>query len=221
MLTIAPDQDRAGHSVHVQTRLTSSRDTNSPVSLSSVGRSPEVLTTIQQSQSNTQVAQDVISPTKRRFEGSPDNSNKRPRTDNDVTSLISQEDLDDLLSSLRDDIQSNTSNSINHVQSLLRRFKQERRTDSYCNDRHLHTTRTPAPVHDSSAPNGMTSDASFPAASVNLDARITTITNVVRQEAKLVSKQIRWVDDCRRVTADIHDEREEMWRTSSAGFHDR
>ena len=67
----------------------------------------------------------------------------------------------------------------------------------------------------------MTSDASFPAASVNFDAKITTITNVIRQEAKLVSKQIRWVDDCRRVAADIHDEREEMWRTSSAGFHDR
>jgi hypothetical protein len=56
----------------------------------------------------------------------------------------------------------------------------------------------------------MISDTSFPAASVNLDARITKITNVIRQEAKLVSKQIRWVDDCRRVAADIHDEREEM-----------
>jgi hypothetical protein len=145
VLTIAPNQDREGYSVHVQTRLTSSRNTNSPAPLSSVAPSPDFLTATQQSQSNSQVAQNVISPTKRRFEDSPDNSNKRPRTDNDVTSLISKEDLDDLLSSLRDDIQSNTNNSINHVQSLLWRFKQEPRTDSYCNHRHLHTTRTPAP----------------------------------------------------------------------------
>jgi hypothetical protein len=46
------------------------------------------------------------------------------------------------------------------------------------------------------------------------------VPDLIRSEAKLLSHQIKWVEDCRKVGAELHDKREETWRTSSAGFHD-
>lgn len=43
VLTIAPDQGREGHSVHVQTGPTNPRTTNSPVPLSCVMLSPDCI----------------------------------------------------------------------------------------------------------------------------------------------------------------------------------
>ncbi|KAF1839809.1 hypothetical protein BDW02DRAFT_486305 [Decorospora gaudefroyi] len=95
---------------------------------------------------------------------------------------ITRAAMDDLLVSLRDDIQEDTTECINHVQRLLR--------------------PSPAASHDRAD-------------------QTTSIPDLVRREAKLLSHQIRWVEECRKVGAELHDQREETWRTSSASFHDR
>lgn len=39
-------------------------------------------------------------------------------------------------------------------------------------------------------------------------------------DIKTLSKQIKWVDECRRLADSAHDSKEEKWRTTSATFHD-
>ncbi|KAF2399968.1 hypothetical protein EJ06DRAFT_522175 [Trichodelitschia bisporula] len=39
-------------------------------------------------------------------------------------------------------------------------------------------------------------------------------------ELQTLSSQIRWVEECRRVADELHDQREETWRATSALFHD-
>jgi hypothetical protein len=148
-------------------------------------------------------------------------SNKRPRVevdDDDDMPLISKADLEDFLYTLREDVQEDTSECVNHVQKLLVRFKNK--WHDRCNFEDSMRLARP-PMRDSIASNGAPPTTSFPSPSVDRDDRNASVSDLVRRESKLLSSQIRWVEECRRVATDIHDKKEENWRTSSAGFHDR
>jgi hypothetical protein len=171
--------------------------------------------------SDAELEKDLVSRKKRKLDHGADGSRKRPRSDedeDDIMPLITKEDLDSLLTQLREDIQEDTSECVNHVQKLLRRFKEE------WHEHAASIARQPprGPFRDSVVGNGLTpAGGAFPSPGLERDDYNTSIPDLIHKEAKLVSSQIRWVEDCRRVAADIHDKREENWRTSSAGFHDR
>jgi hypothetical protein len=174
--------------------------------------------------SDAELVRDSVPPKKRNVDEHGDTASKRQRTedgdDRDLTPLITQDDLDDLLSTLREDVQEGTSECVNHVQRLLRRVREEWREKSRSDDDQLQASHARRPFQ-TSVPSNAIPGASFPSPGVDRDDPNTSVQDVIRQEAKLVSTQIKWVEDCRRVAADIHDKREDTWRTSSAGFHDR
>ncbi|KAJ4384669.1 hypothetical protein N0V86_000270 [Didymella sp. IMI 355093] len=220
-LTIIPDEDGDEY----------------PVSVNAVVKKPEVITV---NDDTTPVAQPIFKPTrrasdielekdivsrkKRKLDKGDDETNKRRRTgseegDEDIMSLITKEDLDDLLVKLREDIQEDTTETVNHVQRLLRRFKDEWHEQS---KRDLERSQTLQPGrafrNSISAAGG---GALFPSSDVDRDDTNASLPEVIRREAGLLSRQIKWVEDCRRVANDVHLKREDTWRTSSAGFHDQ
>ncbi|KAL6709437.1 hypothetical protein ACN47E_001372 [Coniothyrium glycines] len=174
--------------------------------------------------SDTELEKELVSRKKRRLDDSDDDSDKRSRNedaDEDVMPLITKEDLDDLLVKLREDIQEDTSECVNHVQRLLRRFKEEWHDKSQWDYERAQSMQGRQSLQKSVPTNGAASRVAFPSPGTDREDPNTSTSDVVRQEAKLLSSQIKWVEECRRVAADIHDQKEEIWRTSSAGFHDR
>lgn len=172
--------------------------------------------------SDSELEMDIISRKKRKLDEGDDTSRKKLRTeedDEDIMPLISKDDLEDLLSRLREDIQEDTSECVNHVQKLLRRFKEEWHQKAK-HDEQLTARPTRGPLRDSVVGIEATPGA-FPSPVLDKEDQNAPLAYVVRKEAKLLSSQVRWVEECRRVAAEIHDKREDNWRTSSAGFHDR
>lgn len=170
---------------------------------------------------------DIVSRKKRKADGGDDQdddatSRKRIRTDDamdqDMMPMVSQGNLEDLLTKFRDDIQDDTAECVNHVQKLLRRFKEEWHERTKWEDEQASTRKAREPFRDSI---GGANSVAFPSPGVGRDDQNASTADVVRRESKLLSSQIRWVEECRRVAASIHDKREENWRTTSAGFHDR
>jgi hypothetical protein len=129
--------------------------------------------------------------------------------DPDRVVSITKKDLEEVLSQVRNDMQEDTSDSINHVQCLLRSFKDE-----------WHDERSQIRHTRPSSPDLIPRVASH-APTLNRNDYNTSIAETIRREAKLTSAQIKWVEDCRRIAADMHNQREETWRTSSASFHER
>ncbi|KAF2470287.1 uncharacterized protein BDR25DRAFT_226160 [Lindgomyces ingoldianus] len=172
--------------------------------------------------SDAELEKDIVSRRKRKLDEDEDTSRKRPRTgdEEDVMPLITKDDLEDILSRLRDDIQEDTSECVNHVQKLLRRFKEEWHEKSKWDYEQVSMRQTRSLFRDSIA-NGATPSGAFPSPSIDKDDSNTSLLDMVRQETRLLSSQIRWVEECRRVAAEVYDKREETWRTTSAGFHDR
>jgi hypothetical protein len=166
-------------------------------------------------ESDTTLESNLALRKKRRSDEDGDASKKRQRTageDQDTMPVITKKDLNDLLFKLRDDAQDDTSECVNHVQRLLQRFEQEPHTVIVLDDDDEQPQARPMP------------NGSIPVPSPT-ETRGSTATiflaGVVRSEAKLLSSQIKWVEDCRRLASDTQIQREETWRTSSAGFHDR
>jgi hypothetical protein len=164
---------------------------------------------------------DIVSRKKRKRGDGDGAPQKRERSnegeEEDAMPLITKDDLHDLLSKLREDIQDDTTECVNHVQKLLRRFKEEWHERTKWEDEQA-STRRPArePFRDSIVGNG----SAFPSGPSEGDDQNTSTNDLIRQESKLLSSQIRWVEECRRVATAMHDEREENWRTTSAGFHE-
>lgn len=75
----------------------------------------------------------------------------------------------------------------------------------------------PSTQHDDSQP-----AVTFPHHSDETDE--TTVPSEtpdsILKQFNQMSKQIRWLEDCRRVSTNLHSKREETWRMSSATFHD-
>ncbi|KAF2129737.1 hypothetical protein P153DRAFT_338781 [Dothidotthia symphoricarpi CBS 119687] len=215
-LAIVPDDDGDEYPITVHATLKTPRPANGHVP----APSPPSTFKPTRRASDADLERDLVSRKKRKLDSNADSSSKRQRTDDggddeDMMPLITKEDLDDLLGKLREDIQEDTSECVNHVQRLLRRFKEEWHDKAKWEFEQAQTRSYPQ--HRDS----LASNASFPAPTADRDDPAAPTPEFVRREAKLLSTQIRWVEDCRRVAADIHDKREETWRTSSAGFHDR
>lgn len=180
---------------------------------------------------------------KRRLDDDSDNDEhaaKRTRTtdinDDEImegnmmprTSVVEREDLENLLIKFREDIQDDTTECVNHVQRLLRRFKQEWHDRKNWEDEHavLLSQRTSSnPQNAQQGQSGTSSNGNgvaFPSSTTadHNDAALST-ADIVRRESKLLASQIRWVEECRRVAASVYDKREETWRTTSASFHER
>jgi hypothetical protein len=171
-------------------------------------------------ESDTNLESNLALRKKRRSDGDGDASKKRQRTageDQATVPVITKEDLNELLFELRDETQDDISKCVNHVQRLLQRFNQESHTVIVLDDDDEQPQARP-PVYGS-MPNG---SIPVPSPTETRDSTaITFLAGVVRSEAKLLSSQIKWVEDCRRLASDSQIQREETWRTSSAGFHDR
>lgn len=131
----------------------------------------------------------------------------------DMTPQINQQHVEDLLASLRADVRNNTSESVNHVQNLLQQLRKDSPSEQSDN---------PAgePIRES---NERSIAPVTPGASsiADQDDSKSSIPEIVQRQTKLLSSQIKWVEECRRVAADIHDKREDTWRTTSAAFHEQ
>ncbi|KAF2272417.1 uncharacterized protein EI97DRAFT_445749 [Westerdykella ornata] len=176
--------------------------------------------------SDGELEKDFVSRKKRKLEEEGmDASGKRAHTDEvdedeDIMPLISKEDLEHLLSKLRDEIQDDTAECVNHVQRLLRRFKDEWHERITWEDEHGGPASRQGPMSARGSVGGA-GGAPFPSPIAERDDQNTSTNDLIRQEVKLLSSQIKWVEECRRVADSLHDKREENWRTSSASFHDR
>jgi hypothetical protein len=104
-----------------------------------------------------------VSRRKRKHNANGDVSNKRQRMDedDDIMPLINKEDLDDLLSKLREDIQEDTSECVNHVHRLLQRFKDEWHEKSHRDSEQSHVLHT-SPVTALQSPTAPPSAHRFP-----------------------------------------------------------
>jgi hypothetical protein len=140
--------------------------------------------------------------------------------DDDIMPLITKEDLESIVAKLRGDIQEDTSECVNHVQRLLRRFKEEWHEKSTWDSAQPSQGQNGRASRRSLGGDGAMPAAAFPGADQDDHDEDITVPDLIRQESKLISSQIKWVEECRRLAAVAHDKREENWRTSSANFHD-
>lgn len=222
-LTIAPDEDGDEYPVTVKAALKKSE-----VMTIDNGNTPVAQPIFKSARhaSDAELEKDIVSRKKRKLDNGDDQTNKRPHTgseedDEDVMPLITKEDLDDLLVKLREDIQEDTTETVNHVQRLLRRFKHEWHEQTKRDFEQSQTLHLGGPFRNSISTAGAGPGASFPSSDIDRDDANASIAEVIRREAGLLSRQIKWVEDCRRVANDVHVKREDTWRTSSAGFHDQ
>ncbi|KAF9731317.1 hypothetical protein PMIN04_007565 [Paraphaeosphaeria minitans] len=170
--------------------------------------------------SDAELEKDLVSRKRQRLDRGKSDAND-PTDDDDIMPLITKEHLQNIVANLRDDIQEDTSESVNHVQRLLRRFKEEWHEKSTWDFAQAAKNQNARPSRRSIDGNGTTPAAAFPSPGANQDDDDITVPDLIRQESKLISSQIKWVEDCRRLAADAHGKREENWRTSSASFHDK
>lgn len=229
-LSIVPDADGDEYPITVQARPKRGKDAvqkdSKPITALIAAAPASSTYKPTRRASNAELEKDIVSRKKRQLDHGENYSNKRARTDvddyEDVIPQITKEDLDSLLSKLREDIQEDTSECVNHVQKLLRRFKEEWHEKSKWDCEQASAGRSRGPKRDSAVAHGSMPEAgAFPSPDVDRDDLNAPVPELIKQEAKLVSSQIRWIEECRRVATDIHDQREENWRTTSAGFHDR
>ncbi|KAF2630166.1 hypothetical protein BU25DRAFT_307543, partial [Macroventuria anomochaeta] len=211
-----------------------------PVTVQAALKKPEVITVDDDTLPNTQptfkptrrasdakLEKEIVSRKKHRLDDGEDEANKRARTGEDeddehIMPLITKEHFDDLLAKLRGDIQEDTTETVNHVQRLLRCFKEEWHDQNKRDFEQPQAQQSAGPFRNSiSAAAGAAPGGSFPSPDVDGDDANASIAEVVRREAGLISRQIKWVEDCRRMANDAHVKREDTWRTSSAGFHDQ
>jgi hypothetical protein len=143
--------------------------------------------------------------------------------------VISKDDLRDLLAKMREDIQEDTTECANHVQRLLRKWREQWYEKSCCEyDILTKLERQGVSVDKDAFDTGRSgtrpsiSDMfAVPDGQKDPIFGLVNIPDLVRKESKQLSNQIRWVEQCRRIASEAHDAREETWRTSSAIYHDQ
>lgn len=158
-----------------------------------------------------------------------------PSEPKDVADMTSDE-LEQMLSKNRDDIQTDTVDAVNQTNRILRKFHEQWRDHvAWLVNKGVSTpamsamgsetvTRTQngramvVPQQPASQPRASFPQAGDPNSSPAL-SRPSPSAPTALQLSQL-SKQIRWLEDCRRIAAEVHDKREETWRISSASFHD-
>lgn len=188
-MTVTPDEDGDEYPVTVKAAL----------------KKPEVITI---DNGNTPVAQPIFKPTrrasdaelekdivsrkKRKLDNGDDETKKRPRTgseedDEDVMPLITKE-VDDLLVKFREDIQEDTTETVNHVQRLLRCFKDEWHEQTKRDFEQSQILQLGGPFRNSISAAGAGPGASFPSSNVDRDDANASIAEVIRREAGLLGR---------------------------------
>lgn len=222
MLTVVPDELGDEYPVIVEATLKDAEvTTNGHIPLPPANRSSSHRPTRRDSDAGHE--RDLVPREKRKIDDTDSASNKRRRTasdDGDTIPLITKEDLDDLLVKLRNNIQYSSSDCIGHVQHLLRRFKGPQHDQTPLDHEH---SQQPHLRRHKSIPQHI---ATLPSPTLDHkdrdnDKPTPSVTATICHESALLSRQIKWVEDCRRVASDLHTKREDTWRTSCAGFHDR
>ncbi|KAF9701209.1 hypothetical protein EKO04_000799 [Ascochyta lentis] len=222
-LTITPHEDGDEHPVTVQAAL--KKPELITISDDTTPTAQPILTSTRRA-SDAELEKDIVSRKKRKREDGDQQTNKRSRANDDedvenIMPLITKEDINHLLVKLREDIQEDTTETVNHVQRLLRRFKEEWHEKSKWDLEQLQSRQSGAPFGNATSAAGAGSHDSFPSPDVDRDDINASVVDVVRRETGLLSRQIKWVEDCRRVASKTHVKREDTWRTTSAGFHDK
>lgn len=225
-LTVVHDEDGAEYPVTVRAAEKKSNETatgqRSPLAPLATAATSSTAVKRTRHDSDAELEEDFVSRKKRKG-ASHDTTQKREQTDGggheDAMLLdmldTNQKTAPGLLSKLRDDIQDDTSECVNHVQRLLRRFRQE--CHAVVHNEQALPRPSRGPFRDSIVANG----SAFPSGTAEGDDQNTSTNDLIRQEVKLLSSQIRWVEECRRVASAARDDRENTWRTTSASFHDR
>lgn len=223
-LTITPDEDGDEYPVTVQAAL------KQPQVITIDDTTPPLVSTFEPTRraSDAELEKGLVLCKKRKLEDGDDDdgSNKRlPSSEEDQTEdimpLITKEDLDNLLIKLRENVHDDTTETVNHVQRLLRRFKGEWHEQTKRDFERLQTQQPGVPFRNSISAAGAGPDGSFPSSDLDHDDASASVGEIIRREAALISRQVKWVEDCRRVANDVHVKREDAWRTSAAGFHDQ
>lgn len=179
--------------------------------------------------SDAELEKDIVSRKKRKLDQGDEETNKRQRQHasqdegdgEDIMPLITKGDLDDLLVKLRNDIQEDTTEAVNHVQRLLRRFKEEWHEQIKRESERSQTQEPGRPFRSSLSTAGPGLGDPPPSPGIDHDDANASTFEIIRREAGLISRQIKWVENCRRVANDVHFDREETWRTTSAAFHEQ
>ncbi|CAI6339059.1 unnamed protein product [Periconia digitata] len=174
------------------------------------------------------------SPRKRRCH-SPSEENEEhqdePGQDATPTPLVSDQELLALLSTMR---QSTTPQCLDHLRSLIDRLQttwQSRSNPAWDPSslssaaaavNHPRTTTSPLQEPANNPFTTTTTTITTPSPDpLDPDSPQTTATaDAVKQQRELLSKQIQWVEECRRVSSHLTDQRTDTWRTTSAAFHD-
>ncbi|KAJ9647300.1 hypothetical protein H2199_002287 [Coniosporium tulheliwenetii] len=120
---------------------------------------------------------------------------------------MSSKEFQALLSELRDDVQEDTTAGLNHLQRLLRRWREQWREKNGWLFDYFKLQ------HEEERRKKQWFEAKFKALE---DA----LAHKVMAQFRNLSNQIRWVEDCRRIADEAHDIKEDNWRVTSATFHD-
>jgi hypothetical protein len=127
-LSITPDTDGDAYPITVSVDLKQNKQgANGSIATSLTAAVPGTQLRTRRD-SDAELEKDVVSR-KRKIDNGEDTMRKRARTDDGdadddiMSSFISKGDLEDFLFKLREDVQEDTSECVNHVQKLLRRFK--------------------------------------------------------------------------------------------------
>ena len=194
-------------------------------------------------ESDSVLEQDIVSRRKRKISTDNDDQDesvslarKRIRIseggNEDIMPPMTKHELEELFTKQREDIHEDTTECVNHVQRLLRRWREQWREKNRCElgkSGQLATQQGAAASKISYTEASSTGLQETSASVAGIFAtpeqdgyvELTNLPDTIRKEAKQLSNQIRWVEECRRIASDAHDEREETWRTSSAAFHDK
>ncbi|KAF2751641.1 hypothetical protein M011DRAFT_394213 [Sporormia fimetaria CBS 119925] len=226
-LTVVQDVDGAEYPITVRPKLKKGKE--AATSANGAFSGPAMLETAAavsskrtRRDSDAELEKDLVSRKKRKIEeadgGGGEKHEAAAEEEEEGDIFVSKEDMHIFLTKFREDIQDDTSECVNHVQRLLRRFKEEWHDRTKWEDEQGPRLPHSDSHRDSVVGNGTTA---FPSARADRDDANISTNDIVREEAKLLSSQIRWVEECRRVAASLHDKREDNWRSSSASFHDR
>ncbi|PVH96787.1 hypothetical protein DM02DRAFT_631675 [Periconia macrospinosa] len=182
------------------------------------------------------------------IEGDHDGARKRKRLDHDTDPsqpdrnvnstqnnhvalpIVPDEELLALITKLRN---STNPESIEGLRSLIhglhKTWQAEQRSNPQFNPSSLSSAAARVQQQQDPQPSTTTS---FPRPSADVPTNTSTPSNpaspsspetvpeLLKQQRELLSKQIQWVEECRRVASSLSDQRTETWRTTSAAFHD-
>ncbi|OCK99456.1 uncharacterized protein K441DRAFT_215928 [Cenococcum geophilum 1.58] len=194
-------------------------------------------------ESDSVLEQDIISRRKRKISTDNDEQDESASLarkciriseggNEDIMPPITKHELEELFTKQREDIHEDTTECVNHVQRLLRRWREQWREKNGCELGKLGQLATQQGGAASKISYTEASSSRLqetPASVAGIFATsghdgyvgLTNLSDTIGKEVKQLSNQVRWVEECRRIASDAHDEREETWRTSSAAFHDK